>query len=75
MISNPLFRELLLLSGLVFGGISGMVQTKSMTADCTLSVRVYAADKLKITGIAVFLALGCRIIRNLPVSHLLYILP
>lgn len=70
-ISSSAFKEFLLLSGLVFGGISGIAQTKSMTADCALSIRAYAADKLKITGIALFLTLGCMIIRSLPVSHLL----
>lgn len=71
MVSNSVIKELLLLSGLVFGGISGLAQTKSMTADCTLSVRIYAADKLKITGIALFLTVGCMIIRNLSILHLL----
>ena len=67
MISNTALKELLLLSGLVFGGISGIAQTKSMTADCALSIRIYAADKLKIAGIAILLSLICMVIRNLPV--------
>ena len=71
MISSPALKEFILLSGLVFGGISGLAQTKSMVSDCALSIRVYAADKLKITGIALLLILSCMIIRNPAVLHLL----
>ena len=66
MISSPVLKEFILLFGLVFGGISGLAQTKSMVSD-SLSIRIYAADKIKITGIAILLSLSCIVIRNLPV--------
>lgn len=66
-ISNPFLKESLILVGLVFGGLSGIAQTKSMTSDCPLSLRSYAASKLKITGIALLLTGFCIFIRNLPV--------
>lgn len=66
-ISNPFLKESLILAGLVFGGLSGIAQTKSMTSDCPLSLRSYAASRLKITGIALLLTGFCIFIRNLPV--------
>lgn len=71
MVTNPTLRELILLPGLVFGGLSGIAQTKSMIADNMLSVKKYAVTRLKITGIAIFLTYGCVFIRNLPVLRLL----
>ncbi len=66
-LTNPALRELILLPGLVFGGISGIAQTKSMIANDGLSVKKYAAARLKITGIALFLTYGCILLRSLPV--------
>lgn len=71
MISNPVLKETLLLAGLVFGGASGIAQTKSMTAGCPLSLSAYAKTKLKITGTALLLTLACLFIRSLPALHLL----
>lgn len=71
MIPNPVLKETLLFAGLVFGGASGIAQTKSMAAGCPLSLRTYTKTKLKITGIALLLTLACLFIRNLPALHLL----
>lgn len=70
MLPNPLLRNSLLFSGLAFGGLSGIAQTKSMIAGCGLSLRQYAITKLKITGIALLLTWVCLVIQNLPVLHL-----
>jgi hypothetical protein len=67
VVSHSALRETILFGGLAFGGLSGLAQTKSMTAGSNLSIKAYALARLKITGLALVLAWGCMFIRNLPV--------